>query len=63
MGIRSTNLTVDLKTPDIPNAMDRIRKKNTDKKKAATQKKKSMAEFLEVAREEVLESYKIKSIL
>jgi hypothetical protein len=63
MGIRSTNLTVDLKTPDIPNAMDRIRKKNTDKKKAATQKKKNMAEFLEVAREEVLESYKIKSIL
>lgn len=43
--------------------MDRIRKKNTDKKKAAVKKKKDMAEYLEVAREEVLESYKIKSVL
>ena len=34
----------------IPDAMDRIRKKNTDKKKQALVKKREMTEHLEVAR-------------
>jgi hypothetical protein len=54
---------MDVQTPELPDAMDRIRKRNTDKKKASVKKKKGMADYLEVAREEVLESYKIKSIL
>lgn len=63
IGLRQTNLTMDVQTPELPDAMDRIRKRNTDKKKASVKKKKDMADYLEVAREEVLESYKIKSIL
>ena len=47
----------------IPDAMDRIRKKNTDKKKQSLVKQREMAEHLEVARTQVLDSYNIKTML
>lgn len=43
--------------------MDRIRKRNTEKKKAMQAKERQMAEHLEVARGQVLESYDIKTML
>jgi len=43
--------------------MDRIRKRNTDKKNDKVKQKKKMEEYLDVAKEQVLSSYKIKSIL
>ena len=43
--------------------MDRIRQKASEKKQAAIQKKRQMAEQVETARAEVLDSYNIKSIL
>jgi hypothetical protein len=43
--------------------MDRIRKKNTEKKKLAKVKQREMAEHLELARTNVLESYNIKTML
>lgn len=63
LGLRSSNISVDVFTPEVPSAMDRIRKRNTDKKADRVKQKKKMEEYLEVAKEQVLSSYKIKSIL
>ena len=32
LGLRSSNISVDVFTPEVPSALDRIRKRNTDKK-------------------------------
>jgi hypothetical protein len=63
LGMRSSNISVDIYTPEVPQAMDRIRKRNTEKKNEKVKQKKKMEEYLDVAKEQVLSSYKIKSIL
>lgn len=63
LGFRSSNVSVDIYTPEVPDAMDRIRKKNTAKKNEKLKQKKKMEDYLEVAKEQVLSSYKIKSML
>jgi hypothetical protein len=63
LGFRSSNVSVDVITPEIPDAMDRIRKRNTAKKNDKVKQMKKMEDYLEVAKEQVLSSYKIKSIL
>ena len=63
MGMKYSNVSVDIVTPEPPDAMERIRKRNTDKKKEKLRQKKKMEDYLEVAKEQVLSSYKIKSVL
>lgn len=63
LGFKSSNISVDIYTPEVPGAMDRIRKRNTEKKNEKVKQKKKMEEYLDVAKEQVLSSYKIKSIL
>jgi hypothetical protein len=51
LGLRASNISVDIMTPEVPDALDRIRKRNTEKKKADIKQKKKMEEYLEVAKE------------
>jgi len=62
-GHRQTNITVDITTPEIPDALERIKNKARDKKKATAKQKKEMEKLYERAREEVLECHNIKSVL
>jgi hypothetical protein len=50
-GIRKSNISVDVYTPEIPDAMDRIRKRNTSKKLDKINQKKKMEEYLEMGKE------------
>jgi hypothetical protein len=43
--------------------MQRIKQRNKDKKTEALKQKKKMEDYLDVAKEQVLASYKIKSVL
>ena len=54
---------VDIVTPEIPDAMERIRNKTKDKKKANAKQRKDMEKLLEKASEEVLNEHNIKSVL
>ena len=42
LGLRSSNISVDVFTPEVPSAMDRIRKRNTDKKADKVKQKKKV---------------------
>ena len=62
--LASHSLTVDIDSVnEVPDAMDRIRQRATEKKQAQIQKKRQMAEQVETARAEVLDNYNIKTIL
>jgi hypothetical protein len=63
LGFRSSNVSVDIFTPEVPNAMERIKQRNKEKKNEAVKQKRKMENYLEVAKEQVLASYKIKSVL
>lgn len=58
-----TNLLVDLQTPQIPDAMNRIRQRNAEKKKEKLELKKKMVNQMEKSRVQILESYNIKTML
>ena len=53
------SMTIDIEKPfvKVPDPMDRIKKKKSDKKKAAVKKSHDMSDQLEVARDEVLANY------
>ena len=62
--LASHSLTVDIDSVnEVPDAMDRIKQRASDKKQAQIQKKRQMAEQVETARAEVLKNYNIKTIL
>ncbi len=52
-------LMVDVSTPPVPNAMERIRQKAKEKKEQGVKKRKQMEQQLEKAKDEVLASYNI----
>mgnify|MGYP006891255422 CR=1 FL=1 len=54
---------VDITTPVIPDAMNRIRQKQQDKKQEKIDKKKKLLEQMEISRAQVLDSYNIKTML
>jgi len=54
---------VDIQTPELPNPMERFKKKGTDKKTEKLQQKKRMEDLLEKSKNEVLDSFNIKSML
>ena len=56
-------MIVDIQTPQVPDAMARIIKRNTENKKAKAEHKRKLAEQMEISRGQVLEQYKIKSML
>lgn len=51
LGFRTSNVSVDVFTPEYPDAMDRIKKRNSAKKNEAIKQKKKMEDYLEVAKE------------
>ena len=58
-----SEFTVDIQTPDLPNPMERIKNKGAELKKDKIMHKKKMEQLLEKSKNEVLDSYKIKSML
>lgn len=61
--VPSHSLTIDLEKQEIPDAMKRIRQKQSEKKQMSVERQRRMAEQVETARGQVLEKYNIKSIL
>lgn len=52
-------VTVDIATPVIPDAMQRIKQRQADAKAELMRKKQKMADQMEASRRKVLDSYKI----
>lgn len=55
-------ISLDVSTPDIPDAMERIKRQKQEKKNEQIKRKIQMAEQMESAREKVLDSYHIKTM-
>jgi len=53
---------VDVETPAIPNAMERLRQKKVLQKEESLRKKKEKEELYEKGKQRVLDGYKIKTI-
>ena len=60
--LHSKSVIVDVETPAIPNAMERLRQKKTLKKEESLRKKKEKEELYEKGKQRVLDGYKIKTI-
>ena len=54
---------VSLHTPAIPNAMERIKQRQTEKKQEAIRRQKRLEEQLEKSKAEILDRHNIKSML
>ena len=55
-------MVIDVQTPQLPDAMARIRQRNSSKKAEDADRKKRMVEQFERSRAEVLDQYNIKTM-